>query len=185
MRRESTDTRALTIGSAVAVRSQTGRRDAGAGDHRRRRRTRGRRQQAGARPVAGAASIGEPLVLALRSPDVIDAIRCVHRDRRGGDRAVERAGADRAPVRGLRRAARRRRRRGRRDVADPARSDRGRGGSSGCAPTSSPTPATNCARRSPRCSASSRPCRAPRTTTRRRARNSSPSCANRGGAWRG
>ena len=68
--------------------------------------------------------LGEPLVLALRTPDVIDAMRAGLGGRRSGDRAVERAGADRAAVRGLRRAARNRRRRGRRHAADPARSDR-------------------------------------------------------------
>ena len=49
--------------------------------------------------------LGEPFVLALRTPDVIDAMRRVLGRRRSGNGAVERAGADRAPVRGLRRAA--------------------------------------------------------------------------------
>ena len=48
-------------------------------------------------------------------------------------------------------------------------------GSRRCARTSSPMRATNCARRSPRCPASSTRCRAPRATTRRRAGASSPS----------
>ena len=72
---------------------------------------------------------------------------------------MERAGADRAAVRGLRRAAGR----GAGAVAATLLTLRdltAHDGSSACASTSSPTPATNCARRSPRCSASSRPCRA-------------------------
>ena len=47
-----------------------------------------------------------------------------------------------------------------------------------CGSISSPMPATSCARRSPRCSASSRRCRARPATTRRRASASSRSCAS-------
>ena len=106
-------------------------------------------------------------------------------ERRSRDGAVERARAGRTAVRGH--ASRRSRRPTAKSWrrCSPCAIRPKPGASSGCASTSSPTPVTSCARRSPRCSASSRPCKARRTMTRRRATGSSPSCANRGGAWPG
>ena len=59
-----------------------------------------------------------------------------------------------------------------------------RAASTACAPTSSPMPATNCARRWPRSPASSRRCAARPATTRRRATSSCRSCRSRRRAWR-
>ena len=58
-----------------------------------------------ARALLPALKIGEPLVLALRAPDVIDALRRVMASGDAGDRPVERTGARRTPVRRLRGAA--------------------------------------------------------------------------------
>ena len=104
-------------------------------------------------------------------------------ERRSRDGAVERARAGRTAVRRHCRAARDGRGRSRGDARSPCAIRPKRGASSVCASISSPTPATSCARRSPRWLASSRPCRDLPTMTRRRATGSSPSCASRAGAW--
>ena len=147
-------------------------RPAAAGD-RARRPGRGRWPlNAPARAVAPALRRGEPVSLALRMPEILDAIRRAIAQRRAAARRVLRARAvDRwyeaivVPV------ALRGRRCSRRRGWCWSRSTTSRrcGGSRRCAPTSSPMPATNCARRWRRCRASSRRCRARRATIPRRA----------------
>ena len=129
--------------------------------------------------------VGDPFVLGLRAPDVIDARRRVMAS--GEAETVQ--WSERVPVERLFdvycRAARDGRRAKSWRRSSPCAIRPKPGASSVCASTSSPTPAMNCARRSPRWSASSRPCKDRRATTPRRATGSSPSCANRGGAWPG
>ena len=123
-----------------------------------------------ARELLPALRIGEPLVLALRAPDVIDAIRRVA----AGGEAETALWSERVPIERLFQVdvapLATDARRCRRDAADACAISPKRAASSACAPISSPTPATNCARRSPRCSASSKPCKARRRPTPRRAR---------------
>ena len=110
-----------------------------------------------------------------------------HRQPDAATGGILRARAARPLVRSFRDAgeAGDRRRRALRHSADDVQRSHARcAGSRKCAPTSSPMPAMSCARRWRRCSASSRPCRAPPRTIRRRAPSSSPSCRGRPPAWR-
>ena len=128
--------------------------------------------------------IGDPFVLGLRAPDVIDARRRVMAS--GEAETVQ--WSERVPVERLFEVtvAPLATSNGEvvatlitlRDQTEARRVER-------LASTSSPTPVTSCAPRWLPCSASSRPCKARRTMTRRRATASSPSCVNRGGAWPG
>jgi hypothetical protein len=141
-----------------------------------------------ARAVAPALRVREPVSLALRVPEVLDAIRrAIASNLPQLVEFIERVPLDRwyeaivVPV----------------ALPDPSRQTATRlllvtlddltplRRSKKCVPTLLPAPAMNCARRWPRCRASSTLCRGRPGTMRARASASSVSCRPRRGGWRG
>ena len=135
-------------------------------DHLRRGRQRRPRQRSGALGLRRARARHVAAVEIPRARNAgSDRARAFGRCRIRGRRLC-RARSDRARLQGHGLGHRPGHRAFRRRLQGP---ERERGGSTACAPTSSPTPATNCARRSPRSPASSRRCAGRPGTTPRRA----------------
>ena len=99
--------------------------------------------------IAPALRRGEPASIALRMPELVDAIRARHPHRQSAAHRVFVAAAFGALLRGVHFARCARRRRGPHAASWSSlfMTSRRSGGSRRCAPTSSPTSATSCARR--------------------------------------
>ena len=121
---------------------------------------------------------GMILQLRFRAPEMQDLSE--YGSRTDGEQRLDYA--ERVPIeRVFRVSAPRRTRQPRAVCARVSRIRARRAASTACAPISSPTPATSCARRWPRSPALSRRCAAPPATTRRRARASCRSCRSQTG----